>query len=116
MDKYVTAKSTASCSITGESTFNTKYRWLDEKDLRTDYKDKPDVIESTLKNAKTFVCDVTKRKLYGMPIYESNDSQKSASKVSRAVEALSEAKQPPAKKPRIVVIFLCLFLVWFEQS
>ena len=72
-------------------------------------KDKPDVIRETLKNAKTFVCEVTKRKLYGMPIYESNDSQKSASKVSRVVEALTEAKQPPAKKPRIVVNFLFVF-------
>ena len=127
MEKFVIAKSTISTSITGESTFNTNYRWLDETDLKEEFKQKPEVIANTLKHAKTLVCDVTKRKFYGLPVYESNTSEKAITQVGHQVEAITQAHQAPAKKPRIAMISfsalfwiglktICFVFDWFEKS
>ena len=108
LEKFVKAKSTRTSSITGESTFQTKYNWLDEDDLRNEYKDKPDIIKDTLKDAKTCTCQVAKRKLYGVPLYDSNTMEKAATEVEHKVVATTEAQQQPAMKPRIALISFLL--------
>ena len=109
LSKFVQAKSTRTSSITGQSTFQTSYKWLDEADLKEEYKDKPDVVRETMKNAKSFVCQVTKRKMYGLPQYSSDTLEKAATQVNHEVKAVSEAQQPPTKKPRTATLTLNLF-------
>ena len=68
-----------------------------------DLKDKPEAGEEALKHAKQFVCDTTKRKMFGIPDYSACAVEVASDRVQAESTASTDgdlAQEKAAKKPR----------------
>ena len=101
--EHLTVVSTSRQEAVEVASFTTSLKWMDEADVKKHFEDKPLAASEVLKNAKSFVCTTTKRKLYGVPEYSAGSEEKAETRTTNCTTIVADADvvpEKPKKMPR----------------
>ena len=99
--EHFTVVSKTGQQAVGVASFTTSFKWMDEADVKKHFEDKPLAASEVFKNAKSFVCTTTNRKLYGVPEYSAGSDEKKACRTRNVTTIVADADEVPEKPKKM---------------